>query len=314
MVGGSLEVVNGEVPFLAAGLEEMGAGVGIENEEAEIERVELFGQGVGFVEFGAGFTRQAEHEVADDPDAGLVRPTEDVAEALVCHGPMHDFAADAFAAAFDAVSDLVAAGFGEHVEHRFADGFNAGVEAEAFGELLLVEAAKLLHPRVMDGEGIVEEDDVGELTRGFKTAKLVEDVLMGAAAAVFASSLVEFVEHSGAAVGAREGAAALGGNLDDAMGFIQNVAGGEREAVDRLDRRTQDGLKAAADPDVANAVRRPPGGESFYEFEESFLAFAEGGEIEAGGGENALWRERGVEPAGDDGHIQFGADEADEVA
>ncbi len=267
MVGGTLEVVDGEVPFLAAGLEEMGAGVGIENEEAKVEHVELFGEGVSFVKFGAGFAGQAEHEVADDPDAGFVRPTEHVAETLVSHGPMHDFTADAFAAAFDAVGDLVAAGLGEHVEHGFADGFDAGVEAEAFRELLLVEAAEFLDPGVMDSEGIVEEDDVGKLAGGFEAAEFVEDVLMRTAAAVFAGSFVEFVEHAGTAVSAGEGAATLGGNLNDAVRFIEDVAGGEREAVDRLDRRAEDGLEAAADPDVADAVGRAPGGEGFDEFE-----------------------------------------------
>ena len=52
----------------------MRAGVGVENEETEIESVEFLGEGVGLVEFGAGLAGQAEHEVADDADAGFVRP------------------------------------------------------------------------------------------------------------------------------------------------------------------------------------------------------------------------------------------------
>ena len=292
----------------------MRAGVGVENEETEIESVEFLGEGVGLVEFGAGLAGQAEHEVADDADAGFVRPAEDVAEALVGHGPMHDFPADAFAAAFDAVGDLVATGFGKHMEHGFADGFDASVEAEAFGELLLVEPAELLHPGVMDGERIVEEDDIGEIAGGFEAAEFVEDVLMRTATAVFARAFIEFVEHAGTAVGAREGAAALSGNLHDPMRFVEDIARGEGEAVDGFDRRTEDGLEAAADPDVAEAMGRPPGGESFDEFEEGLFAFAEGGEIEARGGEDALRRERGMEPPGDDGYVEFGADDADEVA
>ena len=133
----------------------------------------------------------------------------------------------------------------------------------------------------MDGEGIVEENDVTEVAGAAELAQFGEYIFLAATAAVFGGAFVELIKHARAAVGAGEGASTLRRELDNARGLVEDVAGSEGKAVERFDRFAEDRAESAADPDVGESMGAAAGGEGVDEVEKRFFAFAEAGVVEA---------------------------------
>src|SRR5262249_37900117 len=119
-----------------------------------------------------------------------------------------------------------------------------------------MQLAVATHPGMMDRKSIVEEDDVIERSVAADLFELSEDIFVRAAASVFTGSFIKLVVHARRAVGAWEGTAALGGDVDYAVSLIEKIAGQKRQRVERLERRSQRRSRPALRPDVANSESR----------------------------------------------------------
>src|SRR5262245_18502384 len=106
MVGGPVQIVLRKINVLHAIMKKVSAGIRIEDEVAEVEHVQLFGEIQGLLQLAAGFAGHAKNKVGRQQDAGFAGPPEHLFETLIRHGPAHNLTPYALASAFNTVGDL----------------------------------------------------------------------------------------------------------------------------------------------------------------------------------------------------------------
>src|SRR3979411_1220230 len=117
-----------------------------------------------------------------------------------------------------------------------------------------VHPTKLHYPRMVDREGVVQKDDVSQSTLLAQLEQLDQDVVVRAPPAIVDTGriLVQLVVHARSAIRAAEGAAPLGGHVDGADRFVEQVARQERQAIERSYRCPQRWSVTSALPDVGD--------------------------------------------------------------
>ena len=161
---------------------------------------------------------------------------------------------------------------------------------------------------MVNREGIVEKNHVIQRASGSKGAELGQDVFVASATSVRGPSefRIKLIVHAGGAVGTWERAAALRGHMHDAPAFVEQVTGRKWNAVDGLDRRANLRARLALDPNVVDAAYRRMTArfENLNELEQGRFAFAEAHVVDADVVQHFFRRERRMEAAQNDGHIE----------
>ena len=177
---------------------------------------------------------------------------------------------------------------------------------------------ELAHPGMVNGEGVVEKDDVGQLASVAQPEQLGEHVVVGAPTAVFGRAFIQLVVHARGAVGTRERASALGGHVDHAGHLVEHIAGHERQIVDGLERLPERRSLTALDPDIGDGLAQAAGLrgvarlESLDQIEHGGLALAQAHIVEAGIAQHHLRGKGRMQTAGDDRNVALRAQRSDQ--
>src|SRR5438067_4063670 len=166
---------------------------------------------------------------------------------------------------------------GKHLQKLLIHRFYARMQRKRRVYLRGVPPAELHHPRVVDGERVIQEDDVPETVLLAQLAKLREDVdVRSAATVLLASGRVQLVVHASRAVRTWERTAPLCRHVYRARRLIQKISGQKRQAIQGRNGRTQRrSMRLTALPDVVDGVRRSTGFQRLDQLEHRLLSLAE---------------------------------------
>ncbi len=194
--------------------------------------------------------RHTHHVIAGHHDAGRLGDLEDLDQPVVLDRALHDLAPDPLGPAFHAIDDVATPGLGDGVDQLGLHRLGTCVDGETHPDALRKNPAELVDPGVVDGERIIQKDDIRQLIVALDLLQLGHHAVQRPAPAIGPDPVIQLIVHPRRAIRARERTAALRGHVHNAPALVQHVARHERHGVDLGHRRAQARMAPALDPDV----------------------------------------------------------------